>query len=256
MSTLAEIRADIQDNWPDNYHSDDLDNDKTDEYINLAQRWVCRGHNFTFMEQEVTRSTVDSQRQYSIPTAGDTDWTDVNSGTVRKFKTEIENGCELLDSESYRKPLTKIYKSVIKAMNIFKNTTAKGRPTHYCIEEEYIELWKLPDHTYNADTAWTIYLAFYGYLADLSDSNTSNAITVQYPEVLEYYATALGHRFGGDEDMENYWISKAVIVLAEMKAEDNQRKLSTTEEGIRPAKGQSLGGDDDTSLLDLKAHYQ
>ena len=253
---LSDIRSDVQDNWPDNYHSDDLDDDKTDEYINLAQRWVCRTHNFTWMEQECTRDTVDSQRQYNTPTAADASWTDVNSGTVRKFKTEIENGCELLDADSYRKELTKAFKSDLKHKSIFKNTAAKGRPTYYCIEQGYIELWKLPDHTYNASTAWTIYLAFYGYLADMTSDTDTNAITDDYPEVLEYYATALGYRFGGDADMEQYWLDRAAQVLAEMIAEDVERKLSTIEEGIRPARGQSLGGDDDTSLLDLKAHYE
>lgn len=256
MSSLSDIRSDIQDNWPDNYHSDDLDNDKTDEYINLALRWLCRKYNFTFMEMEVTRSTVDSQRQYSTPTAGDTDWTDVNSGTVRKFKTELENGCELLDANSYRKELTKTFKSEIKHNKRFRDITSAGTPTHYCIEQEYIELWKLPDHSFNESTAWTIYFAFYGYLADLSSSNTSNAITTQYPEVLEYYATALGYRFGEDPNMEEYWLGKARQVLADMIAEDVQRKLSTIEEGMRPAAGQSLGGEEDLSLLDLKAHYE
>lgn len=253
---LSDIRSDVQANWPTNYHSSDLDDDKTDEYINLAQRWVCRKHNFTWMEIEVTRSTVDSQRQYGLPTAGDTDWTDVNSGTVRKFKAEIENGCDLVDANDYRKILTKLFKSQIKARKEFKNTTDAGTPTTYCIEEEYIELWKLPDHSANSDTAWTIYLAYYGYLADLSDSNTTNAITADYPEVLEYYATALGYKFGEDPDMEEYWLGKARQVLADMIAEDVQRKLSTIEEGMRPEAGQSLGGDDDLTLLDVKAHYE
>lgn len=208
------------------------------------------------MEMEVTRSTVDEQRKYGLPSAGDANWTDVNSGTVRKFKTEIENGVELLDSNSYRKPLTKIFKSEIKNRREFKDTTASGTPTHYCMEEENLELWKLPDHSYNNDSAWTIYLAYYGYLADLSGDTDTNAITNQYPEVLEYYATALGFRFGLDAEMEQYWLSRAAQVLSEMIQEDNDKKLSTIEEGMRPASGQSIGGDEDVSLLDLKAHYE
>jgi hypothetical protein len=164
------------------------------------------------MEQECTRSTVDSQRQYNLPTAADANWTDVNSGTVRRFKTEIENGCELLDADSYRKPLTKLFKSDIKSRNKFKNTTDTGRPRYYCSEQEYLELYPLPDHSYNASTAWTIYLAYYGYLADLSGDTATNYITDQYPEVLEYYATALGYRFGADADMEQYWLERAAQV--------------------------------------------
>lgn len=257
MGTRATISADILDNWPDNYHSDDLDSDKRDEFINLAQRWVCRRHNFTFMEQEIYCSTVDSQRRYGLPEAGDADWTDILAGTVRKFKSEIENGVELVNSESYRVPLTKFYRSTIKNTAIFQDTAAAGTPSHYCIELENIELWKLPDHSSNSDTAWILYLAFYGYLPDLSASVTSNAITVQYPEVLEYYATALGFRFGGDADQEQFWLGKAAVVLAEMIKEDVTRKLATIEDSIRPAGGQSLGGRSSKfSAGDLRAHYE
>lgn len=214
-------------------------------------------HDFTFMEQEIYRSTVDETRKYGLPTASDSNWTDANSGTVRKFKSEIENGVELLDADSYRVPLTKFYKSNIKGSDYFRDTAAAGKPTHYCIEEENIELWKLPDHSYNSDTAWTLYLAFYGYLPDLSGDTDTNAITNQYPEVLEYYATALGYRFGSDADMEKYWLERAAQVLAEMIDEDNIRKYATVEDVIRPLKGQSLGGYSKVyNVDDLKAHYE
>ena len=254
---LSDIRSDVQANWPDNYHSSDLDNDKTDEFINLAQKWVCRLHNFTWMGMEVYRSTVDDQRRYALPTAGDTDWTDVAAGTVRKFKAEMENGAELIDADSYRKPLTKWYKSDLKDSRKFRDTAAAGRPTHYCIEEENIELWKLPDHSFNSDTAWSLYLEYYGYLADLSATNTSNALTTQWPEVLEYYATALGFRFGLDYEEADKWEARAKEILAQMISEDNNKKLATIEDGMAPEFGQSLGGNRriyDTD--DLKAHYE
>ena len=257
MSQLSEIRSDVQDNWPTNYHSTVLTNSKTDEFINLAQRWVCRKHNFTFMEQTIYRNTVDEQRQYSLPDADDSNWTEIYSGTVRKFKSEMENGVELRDANSYRRGLTKIFKSDIKRRRRFLDTTDKGRPSHYCMSQDYIELYDLPDHSYNSDTAWQIYMEFYGYLGDLSGDTDENEITEQYPEVLEYYATALGYGYGEDSEREAYWKEKARAVLADMIREDDQRKLGSIEEGMQPAAGQSLGGQDQYEDLDeLTAHYE
>jgi len=250
---LADIRSDVQANWPSGYHSAVLDDDKTDEYINAIQREVCRAHNFTWMEQEVTQDTTDEQRRYALPTAGDSSWTEVGSGTVFKYKDEIS--CELIDYNSYRKELKKLFKKSIEEKKLFKDTAAKGTPTHYCIRAGYIELWKLPDHDSNNDTAFTINFEFYGYLADLSDSNTSNEITSQYPLILEYGATAKGYRYGLDIEMAEYYEGLAGKIFAEMVAEDNSRKFSSIEEGMRPARGQSVGGER-AEVLDLKAHYE
>ncbi len=67
--SLAEIAADVVTNWPTAYHSSVLNTAKIYEFINKAQREICRRHNFTFMEQEVTQDTTDEQRSYALPTA-------------------------------------------------------------------------------------------------------------------------------------------------------------------------------------------
>lgn len=250
---LSDVRVDVQANWPTGFHSTALNAAKVDEFINKIQREICRVHNFTWMEMEVTQDTVNEQRQYAVPTAGNSGWADVNSGTVRKFKDEIS--CELINYNNYRKPLTKLFKKSIEEKRLFKNTAAKGTPTHYCIRAGYIELWKLPDHDANNDTAFTINFEFYGYLADLSGDSATNEITNQYPLVLEYGATALGFRFGLDIEMAEYYEGKAAGILMEMIKEDNSRKLSSIEEGMRPARGQSIGGER-REILDLRAHYE
>lgn len=244
MSQLSEIRTDVQSNWPSGFHSSDLDSNKIDEFINKIQREVCRVHNFTWMEKEIEADTVDEQRRYAVPDG---------TGTTWKYKDEIS--CELMDYNNYRKPLQKLFKKSIEENRLFKDTTAKGTPTHYCVRAGYIELWKLPDHAANNDTAFTINFEFYGYLADLSDDTDTNEITNQYPLVLEYGATALGFRFGLDIEMAEYYESKAAGILVEMIKEDNSRKFSSIEEGMRPARGQSIGGER-REVLDLKAHYE
>jgi hypothetical protein len=250
---LSDIRTDVQANWPDDYHSTKLTSAKVDEFINKVQRKVCRVHNFTFMEQEVTRSTVDEQRRYSLPTAGDSNWTEVASGTVFAYKDEIS--CELINSVNYRRELIKLLKKSIEENYQFRDVAALGTPTHYCIRALYLELWKLPDHDMNDDTAWTINFEFYGYLADLSADTDTNEIVSQHPLVLEYGATALGFQFGADFELAAYYENKANEVLAEMIRADNSKKLSSLEEGMRPARGQSLGGESN-EVLNLKAFYE
>ncbi len=253
--TLSAVRSDVQDNWPTNYHSTILTNDKTDEFVNKAQREVCRRRNFTWMEQEVTRSTTDDTRSYALPTAGDSDWTEINSGTVFKFKSE-ELSCQLINSVNYRDYLQKLFKADIEQMTRFRDTDAKGTPSHYCIRSGYLELWKKPDHTYNDSTAWTINFEFYGYLADLSGDSATNEIVSQYPLALEYLSTSFGFAYGLDPQMASYWKGKFEEVFAEMVNEDEVRKAGAVHDHIRPGAGQSISGNDDIFGESIRAFYE
>jgi hypothetical protein len=239
MPTLSEIRADVQANWPSNYHSSDLDNDKTDEFINRVQQKICRLHNFTWMKQEVQRSTVDEQRKYALPAAGDATWTEVESGTVWKFKDEIST--ELINAENSREELRKRTKKQIEEDDDFSDLDDTGTPSDYCLQQGYLWLYHKPDHSANDDTAWTINLEQYGYLPDLSSTNTSNTISNDYPEVLEYGATAYGYRFGLDNELAEYWEGKMNEVIAEMVNDNLTRELATLECGMEPDDGQQIG---------------
>ena len=253
--SLSAIRSDVRSNWPSSYHSTVLTEDKTDEFINKAQREICRRHNFTWMEQEVTQDTTDEQRSYALPTAGDSNWAEINSGTVFKFKSE-EISCQLINSVDYRVYLKKLFKGDVEQMTRFRDTAALGTPSHYCIRGGYLELWKKPDHGLNADTAWEINFEFYGYLADLSGDTATNEIVSQYPLSLEYLATSFGFAFGFDPQMAQYWKGKFEEVYAEMVNEDEVRKAGAVHDHIRPGAGQSLSGNDDIFGESLRAFYE
>ena len=239
MPDLSAIRTRVQANWPTNYHSTELTDAKTDQFINDDLRKVCRLYNFTFMKQEVTQNTTDGQQKYALPTASDSNWSEVESGTVRKFKAEIS--CELINEDSYRKPLTKVFKDTMENKTDFVDTAAAGTPTYYVMSQGYLWLYKKPDHSVNNNTAFVINLEFYGYLADMSADSDTNAVTDDYSEVLEYGATAAGFRFGMDVDLAEYWEGKFNEVLAEMMREDQIREYGILEEGMIPLEGQSLG---------------
>ena len=242
MSNLSEIRTKITANWPTNFHSSEIDSPKKDVWINEAQRWVCRGalflpsgekikHNFSFLETENQGSTVDLQRRYALPTED-------AANNIKKFKVEIS--CELINSENYRVPLTRLFKTDIENRPRFVNTEDAGTPRNYCIQENDLCLFPLPDHSCNNDTAWTINLEYYGYLITLSADDDNNILTTDWPEVIEFYATALGFRFGFDIEMAEFWEAKAKEKLLEIIEEDQAKALTGIEEGQKPAQGQSM----------------
>lgn len=251
--TLSAISTDVQSNWPLAFHSDELTSAKRTEFINKAQREICRRHNFKFMEQEVTRNTVDVQRSYSVPTAGDGNWTEINSGKVRKYKSEIS--CELIDTNSHRVELTKFRKSELERRREFHDTSASGKPKAYCISSDYIELWEKPNHASNSGSAWAINFEFHGYLADLSDDSDTNEIVSQYPLALEYHATAQGFRYGYDMDLAEYYEGKFEGIFSGMLLEDETERASAVREQMHPIPGQSLGGDN-RRHENLTAHYE
>lgn len=246
---LSVLRTKIQSNWPTNYHGADLTAAKVNTYINDSQRWVCKGslilpnmllnHNFSFLKQEVTRSTSNQVQTYSLPVAGDSNWAIVPAnGTVRRFKAD--STCELINASDYRLPLIKQLKRNMEEKKEFRNTLGYGIPSYYCINGDYLWLYKIPDHGYNSDEAFTINFEFFGYLADLSADDDNNVLTDNHPDVLEFMATALGFRFGFDVEKAEYFEGKAKEKLAEMIGVDQDRVLSGIEEGMCPDEGQSL----------------
>jgi len=242
MSTLLEIRTNVQANLPSGYHSSGLTDSKIDEFINTTQRWVCRGtifmpngqlvsHNFSWLKREIEGSTTDGQRRYALP--------DGTESGIWRFR--CEQSCELIDSDGNRRPLKRRLKRDIENDRYYLDTTDTGEPKEYCIDDFDLWFYPLPDHSRNDNQAWTINLEYYGYLPDLSDDDDTNALTNGYPEVLEYGATEMAFRYGMDEEQAEYWKVKKVEVFIEMLKVDQALDFSGLEDSIQPYLGQSLG---------------
>ena len=198
----------------------------TKSWINQAQRWVCRGqlilpetsetltkrqisHDFSFLINEVQASTVQEQRCYALP----------DGATASVWRFRKDKNIELIDASNYRQQLTKLHKTDIEDDSEFAYLLGKGAPSHFCIEQFKLWLYCLPDHAQNQDTAWTINQEYYGYLPDLSADADTNVLTLKFPEVLEYKATALGFEWAKDE-LAAYYNKKADEELLEMITDD------------------------------------
>jgi len=218
--SLSDIRTRVE----ENLDRDDLTDTQLNRWINDAQRFICRAHNFSFMETECTSSTVDGQRSYALPD---------------DFKSEIN--CELIDSDDYRVPLTKAHKQDIENKWRYRDTDDPGEPRHYAIQDGQIHLYPEPGHSDNDDTAWTINFEYYGYLDDLSGDSDTNDLIDNHPEVVELIATAYGFRYDHDHEKYRVWLNDGVGMLQAMIQADNTQKFGSLEEGMAPAPGSSMG---------------
>jgi len=194
------------------------------------------------MKQEVTRDTADQTQTYSLPTAGDSNWTRVSGpSAVLRFKRDFS--LELINSQSYRVPLFKLHKQLLEDKKILAKESGEGIPQYYDVDQDRIWLYKIPDHSFNADTAWTMNFEFFGYLADLATGD-SNELTDNHNLLLEYGATARGFAFGKDWGEADRWKQMAQDIFAAMVDEDLDLQLSGQEEGFFPSAADSIGGGD------------
>jgi hypothetical protein len=241
--------------WPSGFYSNVLTDAVVLGYINKVQRRVCRAHDFSWMESQVTMDAVDGQRKYSLPTAGDATWTDSNSGTVRRHKSPIT--LEVIDKSSRRTPMDRLLKPRVELMNLYKDTTGTGKPAHWCVRNEKIEVYPLPSDAANGGTAWSLDFEYYGYLADLVALG-SNYLTNNHQELLEAGAIALGYEYSEDFEKVALWEGKTAAFLTELGAEDDENVYATLNQGVIPAAGQSLGctGGQSGPAQELQAHYE
>jgi len=194
------------------------------------------------MKQEVTRDTSDETQKYTLPTAGDENWTEVLSeATILRFKRDIS--LELINSQSYRVPLIKLHKQILEDKKVLAKETGTGTPRYYDVDQDRIWLYKIPKHSYNADTAWTMNFEFFGYLADLA-AGGNNVLTNKHPLILEYGITARGYIFAKDWTAAEKWKEMARIIFGQMLEEDLDLQLSGQEEGLFPSPENAVGGGD------------
>jgi len=135
------------------------------------------------------------------------------------------------------------HKQILEDKRILAKETGEGIPRYYDVDQSLIWLYKIPKHSYNASTAWSMNFEFFGYLADLGTGD-NNELTDNHNLVLEYGATALGYVFGKDFKAADRWEQMAQDIFNQMIEEDTDLQLSGQEEGLFPDPAQSVGGGD------------
>ena len=216
---LSDIRTRIA----DNINRDDVPDTAgglIDRWANDSQRRVCRAHPFSFMETEADTTLVASQRNYALPTG---------SGSDLRFRNEIS--LEIIDSNSQRIRLKRIFKQDAEKRTEFISTTQATTPRKYSIQKGQIYLYPMPS------VALTMNLEYYGFLNDLTEDTDTNDLFDDYPDVVEALGTSFGLRWAKEEERADYWESKANALVQEMVKEDNNNKYGNIEEGMEPEAG-------------------
>jgi hypothetical protein len=238
-ATLSNLRERIRATWPSNYFTSYLTDSKITHYINQVQTQICRGYNFWFMGAEATRATVDGTQKYLLPATGDTSWSEAEGGVVYRFKSEIM--AYLINANNQRYDLWKRDRYTLEHDSRYSNVAGQGIPGAYALSQQHLYLYPIPNHEYNQGTGFTLNLNYYGYLPSLIADDDTTALSLYYPEILEYGAVALGYRHGQDIEMAKEYEAMALDVYRGMIQEDQNRKQSGIEEGFSPTSGANLG---------------
>jgi len=123
------------------------------------------------------------------------------------------------DYQNYRLPLTEVSPDMIDKMN--PSTTA-GVPEFFCVHDGQIELRPAP----SGDNTTTIEISYYAKPTALSDSNTSNEILVNAPDLLFARALAEGFDYILDDNRAQKWLSRYNLLRADILKEDQKLKWS------------------------------
>jgi hypothetical protein len=93
-----------------------------------------------------------------------------------------------------------------------------GRPTHYALTAGSIELYPTPDLTYNAS------LVYYGRIAALSDSNTSNWLLGEAPDAYLYGSLVHSAPYLKDDARIAVWASLYTAAIAALNNTSDDAK--------------------------------
>ena len=89
---------------------------------------------------------------------------------------------EAINVEITSNNFSPLFQQSIESLDVYRksNNNAVGQPVYYAMVDDSIELAPTPDSSY------TLQLTYYGKIEPLSDSNTSNFVSNDHPDVYLY----------------------------------------------------------------------
>ena len=94
---------------------------------------------------------------------------------------------EAINIEITSNDFTPLFQQSIESLDVYRKSidNATGQPIYYAIVDKSLELAPTPD------TSYTLQLTYYGKVDSLSDSNTTNFVSLNHPDA--YLYGALNH---------------------------------------------------------------
>ena len=145
----------------------------------------------------IKRATATADGQYlTLPT----DWLEV-------VNVEITSG-----------DFTPLFQQSIESLDIFRraNDNSSGQPKYFAIVDGTLELAPIPD------TSYTLQLTYYGKISALSDSNTSNFVSTNHPDVYLYGALKQASIYLMEDDRVPMFAAQFELALEEMRMQQER----------------------------------
>lgn len=181
--------------------------------INKALKDIQRVHNFRVMEAE-TSALVTVTGQRLLDDARASDWKEWRDKPYR-----------LDEDPAY--PHEMGWAPNRQALLRYWANDDDGAPMWLLDTPDGVEVWPLPDGLSDfAGGEYRIYIPYWAYLADLSDSNTSNWFTLNADYYLAYKATAEAFWLDWDEERASVWEQKAKNEQDKVILADKQQRLA------------------------------
>lgn len=145
----------------------------------------------------IKRATATADSQYlAVPT----DW-------IEAINVEITSN-----------DFSPLFQQSIESLDVYRkaNNNSTGQPVYFAMVDDSIELAPTPDAEY------TLQLTYYAKISALSDSNTSNFVSVSHPDVYLYGALKHASIFLMEDDRIPMFTQQFEKALEEMRMEQEK----------------------------------
>ena len=193
ITTYSELKTAVT-NWLDR---DDLTS-RVDEFIDLAEARHARDLRFRLMVVRSTASTSTSSRFLALPT-----------NYLQMMRLMLDTTPETILKQVSPYELTR------------RVENATGTPRFFAVHEE-IEFDRTPDSAYTAE------ILFWQKFTALDDTNTSNDLLTNHPDVYLYSSLAAAAPFLHDDERLAIWEGLYQQAISDIKSADKQDQYGLT----------------------------
>jgi len=194
ISSISELRTAVT-NW---LERDDISSDRVNEFIALAEARIGRRLRVRGVEDRATTALVVSQEYYSLP-----------SDFLEARNVQINTN-----------PVTRLKYLTPEQMDYQYSSTTVGPPKAFTIIGEEIQLKPIPNATD------TMEISYYKKLAALTDSNTTNWLTTNAPDLLLYGALIEAETYLINDPRTALWKSAFDVSMNEWNTQDAKGRHS------------------------------
>ena len=138
-----------------------------------------------------------------------------------QYLTVPTDWIEAINVEITSNDFSPLFQQSIESLDVYRkaNNNSTGQPVYFAMVDDSIELAPTPDVEY------TLQLTYYAKISALSDSNTSNFVSVSHPDVYLYGALKHASIFLMEDDRIPMFTQQFEKALEEMRLEQERAEF-------------------------------